>query len=484
MYDNMSTMVYIKEDKLEKLTQDEIISKTKQVIQGLEALKNEHNSILQSLVETLKCLKKDDESNLVEEKSNMIRKSLEMLELGLSETQVMMALSNHLNAVESEKQKLRAQVRRLCQENQWLRDEVANTQQKLQKSEQSVAQLEEKKHLDETPSQKKKKKYDDDISPSEDKDTDSTKEPLDDLFPNDEDDPEQGIQQQHSSAATAAQQGGYEIPARLRTLHNLVIQYASQGRYEVAVPLYKQALGDLEKTSGHDHPDVATMLNILALVYRDQNKYKDAANLLNDALAIREKTLGKDHPAVAGKYEEIEYYQRALEIYQTKLGPDDPNVAKTKNNLASCYLKQGKFKQAETLYKEILTRFGSVDDENKPIWTHAEEREECKGKQKDGTSFGEYGGWYKACKVDSPTVTTTLKNLGALYRRQGKFEAAETLEEAAMRSRKQEVLNNPENMEKRRSRESLNGDAVKYESGPDGGEEWNGMRKMKLRLVK
>nr|XP_020141226.1 kinesin light chain 1-like isoform X2 [Microcebus murinus] len=114
---------------------------------------------------------------------------------------------------------------------------------------------------------------------------------------------------------------------------------------------------------------------------------------------------------------------------------------------------------------------------------HAEEREECKGKQKDGTSFGEYGGWYKACKVDSPTVTTTLKNLGALYRRQGKFEAAETLEEAAMRSRKQrvaEVLNDPENMEKRRSRESLNVDVVKYESGPDGGEEvsmsveWNG----------
>ncbi|NXK56343.1 KLC1 protein, partial [Chauna torquata] len=436
MYENMSTMVYLKEEKLEKLTQDEIIAKTKQVINGLEALKNEHNSILQSLLETLKCLKKDDETNLVEEKSNMIRKSLEMLELGLSEAQVMMALSNHLNAVESEKQKLRAQVRRLCQENQWLRDELANTQQKLQKSEQSVAQLEEeKKHLE---FMNQLKKYDDDISPSEDKDTDSTKEPLDDLFPNDEDDQGQGIQQQHSSAAAAAQQGGYEIPARLRTLHNLVIQYASQGRYEVAVPLCKQALEDLEKTSGHDHPDVATMLNILALVYRDQNKYKDAANLLNDALAIREKTLGKDHPAVAatlnnlavlygkrGKYKEAEpLCKRALEIREK----------------ASCYLKQGKFKQAETLYKEILTRahereFGSVDDENKPIWMHAEEREECK--VRPGTSFGEYGGWYKACKVDSPTVTTTLKNLGALYRRQGKFEAAETLEEAAMRSRKQ-----------------------------------------------
>lgn len=70
------------------------------------------------------------------------------------------------------------------------------------------------------------------------------------------------------SRGQGAQHSGYEIPARLRTLHNLVIQYAAQGRYEVAVPLCKQALEDLERTSGRGHPDVATMLNILALVYR------------------------------------------------------------------------------------------------------------------------------------------------------------------------------------------------------------------------
>uniref|UniRef100_A0A8C6TEG5 Kinesin light chain n=1 Tax=Neogobius melanostomus TaxID=47308 RepID=A0A8C6TEG5_9GOBI len=506
----MSTMVYPREEKLEKLTQEEIISNTKLVIQGLEALKNEHNSILHSLLETIKCLKKDEEANLVHEKSNLLRKSVEMIELGLGEAQVMMALSNHLNAVESEKQKLRAQVRRLCQENQWLRDELANTQQKLQKSEQNVAQLEEeKKHLE---FMNQLKKYDED---QEEKDKETPKDSLDDLFPNDEEDQGQG-----------SQQGGYEIPARLRTLHNLVIQYASQGRYEVAVPLCKQALEDLEKTSGHDHPDVATMLNILALVYRDQNKYKEAAHLLNDALSIREKTLGKDHPAVAatlnnlavlygkrgkykeaeplckraleirekvlgkdhpdvakqlnnlallcqnqGKYEEVEYYYcRALEIYECRLGPDDPNVAKTKNNLASCFLKQGKYKEAEILYKEILTRahekeFGSVDAENKPIWMHAEEREEMS-------------------KV-TPTVNTTLRNLGALYRRQGKLEAAETLEECAVRSRKQgldpnrmvEILKDSDS-ERRRSRDSLT--SVKYESGSETGEEvsmgveWNG----------
>lgn len=50
---------------------------------------------------------------------------------------------------------------------------------------------------------------------------------------------------------------------------------------------------------------------------------------------------------------------------------------------ASAYLKQGKYKEAESLYKQILTRahereFGSISECNKPIWQVAEEREENK----------------------------------------------------------------------------------------------------------
>jgi regulator of replication initiation timing len=82
----------------------------------------------------------------------------------LFSVQVMMALASHLQIVEAEKQKLRTQVRRLCQENAWLRDELANTQQKLQASEQAVAQLEEeKKHLEFMASIRK---YDQDVTVS------------------------------------------------------------------------------------------------------------------------------------------------------------------------------------------------------------------------------------------------------------------------------------------------------------------------------
>ncbi|XP_076832412.1 kinesin light chain 3 isoform X3 [Brachyhypopomus gauderio] len=414
------------------LSTEEILCSTQQVIVGLEALRKENRTLLDSLQEEPERQPGDDGGALRQEKTCIVLQCLEKIQLGLGEAQVMMALSAHLGSLEVEKQKLRTQVRRLYQENQWLRDELATAQRNLQECEQEVVALEEQnRHLLFMSSIRK---HDLDEASPENINDSSTKETLDYLFPADVEEQAQTVSgPRRSSLAATAQQGGYEIPARLRTIHNLVIQYASQGRYEVAVPLCKQALEDLERTSGHSHPDVATMLNILALVYRDQNKYKEAASLLNDALAIREKTLGVDHPAVAatlnnlsvlcgkrgkykeaeplckraleirekvlgsdhpdvakqlnnlallcqnqGKYQEVEeYYERALRIYQSQLGPDDANVAKTKNNLASCYLKQGKYRQAEALYREILTcaherEFGSVEGQGRATWVQTE----------------------------------------------------------------------------------------------------------------
>lgn len=490
--------------------QDEIFRNIRVVAQGLDALRDEHEAIKNKLTGGIDLLT-PDERQLIDEKTSIVDKNLENILLGVEEAQVMVALASHFQNLEADKQKYKAQVRRLCQENAWIRDELNSTQQQLRQAMQNMAQLEEEnKHLKFMNSIKK---FDEDLPELADKEGEQAEQqrPASDVHnstlqelgfgPDEEDDLQNTSGGQYSmptpaNAMAASATAGYDIPQRLKTLHNLVITYAAQGRYEVAVPLCKQALEDLEKNNGHDHPDVATMLNILALVYRDQRKYKEAAQLLNEALAIRERCLGEDHPAVAatlnnlavlhgkrgkykdaeplckraleirekvlgadhpdvakqlnnlaliyqnqGLYDEVEkYYKRALKIYEAKFGQDDQNVAKTMNNLSSAYLKQGKYKEAELLYKQILTRaherqYGETSNDNKSIWQIAEDRENTKNQHADSGIYHE-NIQDAMMKVDNPTVTTTLKNLGALYRRQGKYQAAETLEDAALRAKK------------------------------------------------
>jgi len=182
---------------------------------------------------------------------------------------------------------------------------------------------------------------------------------------------------------------------------------------------------------------------LVLLFLGKRNKFKDAEPLCKRALEIREKCLGPSHPDVAkqlnnlallcqnqNKYDEVEsYYKRAIDIYAKSLGPDDPNVAKTKNNLASAYLKQQKYKEAEQLYKDVLTRAHEKEFGSSP-------QDLSTSTNASGGPYDAQGGWYKTIRADTPTVTTTLKNLSLLYRRQGRYEAADTLENCASRARK------------------------------------------------
>jgi kinesin light chain len=171
-----------------------------------------------------------------------------------------------------------------------------------------------------------------------------------------------------------------------------------------------------------------------------RHKFKEAEPLCKRALEIREKYLGPSHPDVAkqlnnlgllcqnlGKYDEVEiYYKRAIDIYTKCLGPDDSNVAQTKNNLASAYLKQQKYKEAEQLYKDVLTHEHEKDSQssiqNLSVPTTTENHDT-------------HSNWYKTSRIDTPTVTITLKNLSLLYRRQGRYDAADILENCALHAR-------------------------------------------------
>ena len=86
---------------------------------------------------------------------------------------------------------------------------------------------------------------------------------------------------------------------------------------------------------------------------------------LQALLAINEKALGPDHPSVElalndlaelykeqGRYAEADpLYRRALATWKEALGPNHPDVAQSLNNLAGLYLAQGRYADAEPLHK-------------------------------------------------------------------------------------------------------------------------------------
>ena len=256
------------------LTRD-LSHSTRSVLTGLESLRQEHQFLLTSSTD--------------ESKRPHFQQTLESLDLGVAEAIALLQLEHHLDDLDSDTYKLLLQVQRLTEENSWLRDELSLTEKNLQTS------LE------------RKQDHERDIrslneSLAATTDTANENFSLTDAIDIEKEMP---LESKERASISADAKNHSEIPPRFRTLHNLVIQYAQAGRYEVAVPLCRQALEDLEKTHGHMHPDVATMLNILALVYRDQNKFKEALQLLTEALTIREKTLGLDHPAVAATLNNI-----------------------------------------------------------------------------------------------------------------------------------------------------------------------------------
>src|SRR5439155_467798 len=95
-------------------------------------------------------------------------------------------------------------------------------------------------------------------------------------------------------------------------------------------------------------------------LYKAQGQYAKAEPLCQRSLNIRETKLGPDHPDVArslnslatlytaqGQYAQAEpLCQRSLKIREASLGPDHPDVARNLINLAALYTVTDRWHQA------------------------------------------------------------------------------------------------------------------------------------------
>jgi tetratricopeptide (TPR) repeat protein len=199
---------------------------------------------------------------------------------------------------------------------------------------------------------------------------------------------------------------GNEHPSTVASIASVADILKAKGDYAAAEPLLRQVISERTRGLGNEHPSVASALNSLAALLETQAKYDEVEPLYRQSLAIDRKVsvlmsvclfhrtscqvYGDEHPKVAtglnnlagllyaqGKYDEAEpLYQQSLAIKRKVcaihlvtsscdhsckvLGEEHPNVAASLNNLAGLLKAQGKYDEAEPLYRQSLATWRKV----------------------------------------------------------------------------------------------------------------------------
>ncbi len=157
-----------------------------------------------------------------------------------------------------------------------------------------------------------------------------------------------------------------------------------------------------------DHEDYTFWAAYLAQRLGD---YSSAGRRYEAIQAHVRSAKGEDAPEtatalndLAGNYESQGRYQEAEPLYKRAIGIDEhglpaghPDLARDYNNLALLYWKQGRYQEAEPLYKRAM----GIEE--------------------------------KALRAGHPDIAVVINNLALLYRTQGRYQEAEPLYKRAIR---------------------------------------------------
>jgi tetratricopeptide (TPR) repeat protein len=154
-------------------------------------------------------------------------------------------------------------------------------------------------------------------------------------------------------------------------LSDLSLSRAKQGDYEEAESLAQKALSIAESSHGPQHLVTAGCLTNLAGILLKKRQHSAAEELYQRALAIVESALGPCHPETGNCLGNLGYslwdrgddkaaepcIRRALTISQESQGPqDDRRTARLEKTLAEIQKNYGNFAAAESLYRSALER--------------------------------------------------------------------------------------------------------------------------------
>jgi CHAT domain-containing protein/tetratricopeptide (TPR) repeat protein len=256
---------------------------------------------------------------------------------------------------------------------------------------------------------------------------------------------------------------GIEHRNTLRTLENLATLHKELGHYGEAERLYRRALETHERAYGKDDLDIPDVANKLAMLYRAMGRYADAEGLYLRAIRILKNSDFKFNPPyeifgnLALLYEDQgrdrkaeEFYRRAIEEQERNFDKDDPVelwLAKDPkrftrmSNLASFLGGQGRYGEAEQLFRRALERqeraLGKDHPDTLGTVNNIAVLYQMQDRYAEAALHLERAlrGFERAVGKDHPTTLAIVSNLALLNQGQDRYEEAEPLARRALEAR-------------------------------------------------
>lgn len=153
--------------------------------------------------------------------------------------------------------------------------------------------------------------------------------------------------------------------------------YLNQGRNDQSLEALQLAITRLEEAGHANSLEAALALSHLGNLYRATGKYTQAEEQLAVALAYRQKLLPANHELIAASYNDLglvfsntdadkalDYYEKALVIYQHLHGAEHPKIAIARTNTGFLYRRL-------ELYGDAVNNFESALRINEKVYPGA-----------------------------------------------------------------------------------------------------------------
>jgi tetratricopeptide (TPR) repeat protein len=238
-------------------------------------------------------------------------------------------------------------------------------------------------------------------------------------------------------------------------------------------PEYKIAQADLNRLStlsvspkpALTAEDFAHLDERAVQFYRD-GKYKDAVEALNQqVIRFHEEAKYKEGASVA---------EKAFALAERTLGPEHPSTTPTLSNLARLYQAQGRYSEAEPLYKRALAAnerlpadpnaFLSVNEPGRDhaatlvVVNNLAELYRAQGRDAEAEPLLKraLAGRERALGPEHPDTLRSRNNLAAMYQMQGRHKEADVLYQATLEAKKRKLgAENPATLRSGNNRATL-----------------------------